>query len=645
MINKSLVTCLLLFAGRLLAQNSSGTDSLLQLLHRAGEDSNKVLLMISIGQRFENGQPELAANFYKRAAALSEKIKYPRGVLKYIANYTYLLNMEGKYDSSIQLNLKAVALATEINDREYLAKSLVNTGTAYGYNEDYLNAATYFEKGRELFEAIRNPAGEGQMNDNLQILYLKLRQFDKAIGYGLKAIAILEKLDEPDLLGIAYINLGLCYTGKNQFEKAKLNFNKSLALAKKTGNLYLESAALENLIDIELKLFQLGAIEEKTQRILAINREINNLPDKVIALRALGIYHLYNKNFQSSQKYLEASLHLADSLNLTVESRKSLEGLSKLFFAMNNFDRAELYLAKSDSIGLQGTMESLQKNIQELDKKYETERKVSMIRLQESQLRNRMIINYLLGGASVVLVVLSLLSYRNYRQKQKLQQQRISELETEKKLSATEAVLKGEEQERARLAKDLHDGLSGMLSGVKYSLQDMKGNLIMTEENRQAFARSIDMLDSSIKEMRRVAHNMMPEVLVRYGLDAALKDYVAEINKSGVLKVVYQSMGMEHPVIERSAALAVFRIVQELLNNIIKHAQASEALVQVFGENSKLVVNVEDNGIGFDPRLSEEKGGMGWKNIRSRTDLLHGKVDVQSAPGAGTSVNLDINLR
>lgn len=132
-------------------------------------------------------------------------------------------------------------------------------------------------------------------------------------------------------------------------------------------------------------------------------------------------------------------------------------------------------------------------------------------KIQQLQIQNKNAINYVLGGGLLGLITIVVLGYRNYHQKQKLQKQRISELEKEQRLSAAQAVLKGEEQERARLAKDLHDGLSGMLSGIKYSLQDMKGNLIMTEENRQVFERSIDMLDSSIQEMRRVAHNMMPE--------------------------------------------------------------------------------------------------------------------------------------
>jgi two-component system, NarL family, sensor kinase len=217
-------------------------------------------------------------------------------------------------------------------------------------------------------------------------------------------------------------------------------------------------------------------------------------------------------------------------------------------------------------------------------------------------------------------------------------------LETEKQLSATEAVLRGEEQERTRLAKDLHDGLGGMLSGIKYSFNNMKENLILTPDTAQAFSRSMDMLDNSIKEMRRVAHNMMPESLMRYGLDKTLQDYTAEINKSGMVAVAYQSMGMENKTVDNTTAITIYRIVQELLNNVTKHAAAKQVLVQLLAQGNKLVVNVEDDGKGFDTTIIERVEGIGWKNIKSRVEFLKGKLDVQSSDGKGTAVNMEFNI-
>jgi two-component system, NarL family, sensor kinase len=242
------------------------------------------------------------------------------------------------------------------------------------------------------------------------------------------------------------------------------------------------------------------------------------------------------------------------------------------------------------------------------------------------------------------LLIISLLSYRNYRQKQKLQQQRISELETEKQLTATEAVLKGEEQERTRLAKDLHDGLGGMMSGIKYSFLTMKRNLIMTPENQQAFERSMDMLDSSIQEMRRVAHNMMPEALLKFGLDTALKDLCNDINQTGALHVNYQSIGMEDIAIDQTTSITIYRVVQELINNTMKHAAATNSIVQLSKTGDKLTITVEDDGKGFDIACLSMAKGIGWTNIMNRVEFLKGKLDINSHAGKGTSVLIELNV-
>jgi signal transduction histidine kinase len=172
----------------------------------------------------------------------------------------------------------------------------------------------------------------------------------------------------------------------------------------------------------------------------------------------------------------------------------------------------------------------------------------------------------------------------------------------------------------------------------------MKGNLIMTPDNAQAFERSMDMLDSSIKEMRRVAHNMMPENLVKFGLDTALKDFCNDINSSGALKVNYQSIGLNDSTIDQTTAITIYRIVQELLNNTMKHAAAKNAIVQVTKTDGVLSVTVEDDGKGFDTNILQQAKGIGWDNIKNRVEFLKGKLDVNSASGKGTSVLIELNV-
>ncbi len=244
--------------------------------------------------------------------------------------------------------------------------------------------------------------------------------------------------------------------------------------------------------------------------------------------------------------------------------------------------------------------------------------------VQHLQIRQKNTLNYILIGGAATLLIILILTYRIYKHRQNMQRQRISELETEKQLAATAAVLKGEEQERARLAKDLHDGLGGMLSGIKHSFSNMKENLIMTPENAQAFERGIDLLNSSIKEMRRVAHNMMPEVLLQFGLNTALKEFCLDLNRNSSMKATYQAIDMDTVPFSQDLSVTAYRVVQELANNALKHAGASNLLVQAHAskEEHLLQLTVEDDGEGFDVAGLSQSGGMGWRNIRSRAELL-----------------------
>jgi signal transduction histidine kinase len=320
-----------------------------------------------------------------------------------------------------------------------------------------------------------------------------------------------------------------------------------------------------------------------------------------------------------------------------------LETLSRIHIALHDLVKGQAYMKEATAIADSINNERIRRNAIEFEAKYETEKKDAQIKLQLAAIKQKSTLNYLLIGAAAAVFIISLLAYRNYRHKQSIQLQRINELETEKYLSATEAVLKGEEQERTRLAKDLHDGLGGMLSGIKYSLNTMKGNLIMTPENAQAFERSMDMLDSSIQEMRRVAHNMMPEALVKFGLDAALKDFCTSITNSGALKVQYQSLNIEGLEIEQTTAITMYRIVQELINNTIKHASAQKAIVQLSRTDGRLNLEVEDDGNGFNIDILDRAKGIGWTNIQNRIEFLKGKLDIHSEIGKGTSVHIELN--
>jgi signal transduction histidine kinase len=659
-MRKLFILYLIFGAATIHAQTLMNRDSLLKLLPAAKEDTNAVLLYINVGQQYENNEPDKAKYYYILARDLSQKINYPRGVIKYIVNYTFVLNMQGLYDSSLILNTQSVQLAREIKDSVYLAKALFNTGSVYRAKGEYENAVSCYEEGKKIFSKFGNANIEAQTDDILQLLYTDLKMYKKAIDYGEKAVAGLQRINDQPSLGMALNNLGVAYTCLKNFDKATLLFKKALDIAYLIGDKNMEQNQYLNLGNIFLEQGEYEKMKPYMDKALLLSKILKAHEIELIGTKGLSYYYTYKKNYILAERFANEALSLSYLFDFKTQRVQVFNQLSKLAFLKQDLNSGNYYAIQSEALSDSLLNETIQKNTMELEKKYETEKKELQIKqleadkkVQQLSIRQKNTFNYILIGGFASLLLISILSYRTYRQKQALQQQRINELETQQQLTATEAVLKGEEQERTRLAKDLHDGLGGMLSGIKYSFNNMKGNLIMTPENQQAFERSMDMLDSSIKEMRRVAHNMMPEALVKFGLDTALKDFCNDINQTGALNVTYQSIGMEGIMIDQTTAITIYRIVQELINNTMKHAGAKTAIVQVTKSGNQISVTVEDDGKGFNTeilkhaRARPDDGvgrGIGYTNIQNRVEFLKGKLDVNSETGKGTSVLIELTV-
>jgi signal transduction histidine kinase len=198
-------------------------------------------------------------------------------------------------------------------------------------------------------------------------------------------------------------------------------------------------------------------------------------------------------------------------------------------------------------------------------------------------------------------------------------------LENEKILLATQSILQGEEIERKRLAQDLHDGLGGLLSGTKLAFNNMKNNVVLPHESVNDFNQALVMLDTSIAELRRVAHNMMPEALMKLGLKDALSDFCTELNKGNPLHIIFQFYG-QFKCLESNLEINVYRITQELINNAVKHSGATELVVQIMQEPTRLCLVVIDNGIGFDTTKTDNIKGVGLSSVKSRVDAFNGQM-------------------
>lgn len=646
---KKLLTSLLILLCFLnsYGQDLQKIDSLKRLLNKSKEDTSKVKLLFALTLEYEDHDMKKAMIYAKEGGRLSNKLNYTAGKLKYNKRMMYLFATLTQHDSAIVYGKQILKIATETNDSLTIGIAYFTLGERYNFKSDYETGIAYSLKGIRIIERLDTSSRtRATLNASMAANYLMIKDYKNALEFGKKAEVLDRKNKNYKSLTSTLLNLGNTYDGLGQDTKAIDAYKESLALCDKYNFPSFVAMNCEGMVEIMDRQNKLDQVKYYAEKGLATAIKIADNFNIMSCYQNLSVYYLKTSQHAKAKELLLKALDISKANDYKEAKGTILQSLSNVLYATHDYSLASQYQREATKIREDIFTESMAQKHANEEVKFETEKKESQIKLQTAEIRQKNILNYFLIAGTIAFLAISILSYRNYKHRQKLQQAKIDELETEKQLTATEAVLKGEEQERTRLAKDLHDGLGGMLSGIKFSLNNIKENLIMTPDNVHAFERSIDMLDSSIKEMRRVAHNMMPEILVKYGLDTALKEYCEEMDRSGILRVNYQSVGIHQAAIPQTTAVNVYRIIQELVNNSIKHAQAKNVLVQLHqSEQEKLLaITVEDDGNGFDTELLKQSSGMGWLNIRNRIEFLKGSIDLQSAPGKGTSIMIEINI-
>lgn len=625
-------------------------DSITNELKQSMPDTNRAVSMMRLAIDYELVDTAKAYKAYQEAIRFAKSKKLNYNLARIYQNLAILHSNSGRNELAIACLDTAILnyqQSKHPNTTKMLAGAYNNMGGRYKQINDEDKSVEYYLKGIALLE-------QAGIMGELVTPYCNLANTFGDIGnptrqneYAYKALAAAKKTGDSKKIFMA------CFTLANAYIHTQQN---NLVMAKNyidTAGIYYEEKSFINSADIQVSYYliraqvfrqleQFDSAEFYFKKCYSVSEIYKYNYGKAESQLQLGGVSIQQKKYADAEKYLQGGIRLADSIGYFNMLDEGYRYLADVYAATGRYKEAYEYHQKYKDVSDSFTNLDSKRYISDLEKKYETSKKDKQLLVQQTQLQKRKNLIYLLIGASAALLVFSFLAFRNYQQKKKLQQQRISELEALQQLTATEAILKGEEQERTRLAKDLHDGLGGMLSGIKFSFQTMKGNMVMTPDNQLAFERSMDMIDSSIKEMRRVAHNMMPEALVRFGLNTALKDFCNEINQSGALQISYQSIGLENEVVEQTKAVNIYRIVQELINNTLKHAAARTAIVQVSKKGDSFSITVEDDGKGFDPKLVQEVRGIGWTNIRSRVEYMKGTIDVQSEPGKGVSVHVEV---
>ncbi|MBL0012988.1 MAG: sensor histidine kinase [Flavobacterium sp.] len=241
---------------------------------------------------------------------------------------------------------------------------------------------------------------------------------------------------------------------------------------------------------------------------------------------------------------------------------------------------------------------------------------------------------------SLLLVVLSFGIWFFFKQRQKIKNKEIITLQQQQEISRLEALIDGEENERRRIAQELHDGLNGDLSAIKYRLSALEDSNLSPNDSEN-LTKVINMIDESCAQVRSISHNLMPSSIIDYGLAETIREFCIKMNASQPIKIDFQSFG-NGIILPKKIETNIYRIIQELITNVLKHSEATEAMVQLNYRDDELFITVEDNGIGLD--TTKPSDGIGLKNIKSRIDFLNAQLDVNcSSIGTSYTISIDLN--
>jgi len=511
------------------------------------------------------------------------------------------------------------------------------------------SAFYYFRLAEEANSQYNNPVGNWSIYRQLGTLYQDLGNPEKAEEYYLKAYETLEEYAPSRTPFMLYI-LTEFYFNQNNLEQYSHFGEQFIA--------YMDARNPDATIDnYHAAFFTItpeneAAILRKLTESIAFHEKRNNWTILARTWLVLGDFYLDNQNYPAAQDAFEAGLAVAESNKFTYLVRQFEQQLYATQKARGNFQAAlqhhENFQRLNDSL----RSEEAEARLAELEVQYETDKKEQQIQLQQLDITQKTQQRNFLFGGSLLLFLLGgtiVLGLRNRMktnrklaaQENALQEQRIQQLEQEKKLLSYTAMLEGQEAERKRIAQDLHDSLGGLLTTVKTQVGRLSGHA-RSDSAPDLYAQASELIDEACTEVRRISHDMMPRALEISGLKGALEDLTIMVKNQGMdchLELINLPDNLQE-----TQELMLYRSIQELVHNSQKHAEAKSLLIQLIGHEDALHVLVEDDGKGFDLESAFAKNGLGLKGVQSRIDYLQGTIDFDAVPGEGTTVTIEIPL-
>ena len=657
-------------------------DSLFQLIASQDDNTAKVDRLILLSQDYRSIDQDSALMLCDQALKLSRVLAYREGRADALYKKSLIYYSIGELNTSLIFANKFQQLCDSLQDSMRLAKAYYHIGNITRNHSNNKPALDNYKKSLRIYLDKKDTAAMIAIYNSMGNYFREITIYDSAVIYFHDAINLCELSGRGMRLGKILCNLAEVYLRLEEFENAGKYLNMSLEFYEKHGK-------IANMAILYTKLGNLANEEgdyvramEYYQQADIFYREVNDARgihdiyiNYGIIFQKQGKYNLALKNYNLALVYyrkqniaegtitswqgkasvyhkqgkFEQALILYDScLQLAIEStdlyrqKEILENMSEIYFDAGDFKKAFIFHVRFDKIN--DSIFNLEKAeiISDLMFKYEKEKDQAHILSLENEnlfkdLRIRTRTNqrnvYFFTGLGIIIIALFLFIFFRYKTKKEkiIASQKIRQLEEEKKLLAARFLVEGQEEERKRIAQELHDGLGVLLSATKMQFSTISDK---SPENKALIEKASKFLDQASGDVRKISHNMMPGLLTKLGLYEALEDLFDNLADTRGLNAQIEISGIKERLPENQEIM-LYRIIQEMVNNTLKHADAKQIELQINVRQEWLDIRYSDDGKGFDVEEKQEQKTLGLQNILSRVKFLNGSVSIESSPAKG----------
>lgn len=635
-----LLCVVLLFGVNLNAQDKKVIDSLEILVKSNFSDSVKQVAYSDLCYNYSFIDFDRAVLNGKEALALAQKLNNQKAVALAYSDLGNCYTRVNKLNEALDYHKKAYNLRRSLGLDVKAAGSLNNISIIYKQQGKFKESAEYMMKALRIYESKNDSVMQALVKGNLANLYLNMKKPSIAKKYLDESFAISKSKNIKSLLSTAYSSYTEYYLMVKKFDLALSNAFQSVLILEKM-NRKSDLALIYNSIGqiyLEKKNYSLAM--DYYNRSLSVRKELGDDLGVASCYKNIGYAQVLLKNYADAESNYKQALVLFKKVNAKEYLNDCNKLLADLYEKQNMYDKAIFYMKEGKKVEDSVFNRDTEAKLNELNIQYETEKKENQLKIQALELSKRNTFLYIAIGLLLLSIVIAylIISNQKFKARARIQKEILHQQDI-----ATKGIIEAEERERKRIASDLHDGIGQMFSAVRMNLSSIADDIdFKKEEKKNVFNKTIDLVDESCKEVRAISHNMMPNVLLRSGLASAVRDFISKIDDS-VIKVNLETYGLNDRL-DSNIETVLYRVIQESVNNVIKHAGANQLDIQISIEEKEITVTIEDNGKGFDATAKDKFEGIGLKNIITRVEFLKGTVEWDSSVGNGTLVAIHIPM-